>query len=254
MKFLAGIALAALTGAPALAQPAPDWRAAMPPLPIDGAVRAMTAPVAVGGSAWGPWQRLCREQAAERGRAPQRSCLTVAEARPEGEAIRLTLVLDGIGLRIAALRTTEGRVAEFAAVRADGSAPPPDPARDRLLADWREQFAAVSLERRRIPAREVFELPVRGSPRGMGCRAEGTAAVRGRGVVVLICGVALAGRMGSEAAPMEVRIATRMAVDTGSGMVIAQSYATRVERFAVAADGQRRSAGVVVTPTRVVLE
>lgn len=250
MRVLAALLLSV---APALAQP-PDWRAQMPALPLDGAVRAMAAPVAVGGSAWGPWRRLCREQMSERGRAPQRTCLTVAEARPEGEAIRLTLVLESVGLRVAALRTVEGRVVEFAAVRADGSAPPPDPARDRLLADWRDQFAAVSLERRRIPAREVFELPVHGSSRGMRCRAEGTAQVRGRGAVVLLCGVALAGGMGSGGTPMEVRIATRMAVDTGSGMVVAQSYATRVERFAVTADGQRRSAGAVVTPTRVVLE
>lgn len=238
---------------PALAQPA-DWRAAAPALPLDGPVRPLAGPVAVGGSAWGPWRRICREQAAARGRPAERSCLRVAEARVEGEAMRLTLEVEGAGLRISALRDAAGRVTEFVALRADGGGLPPDPARERLLADWRAQFAALSLERRRIPAREAFELPVHGSDRGMACRAEGSAALRGRPAVVLACGVRLAGALGRDAAPMEVTIFARLAVDVPSGMVAAQSYATRVERFAAAQGGQRRSAGVVVTPTRVTME
>ncbi|MBR0671629.1 hypothetical protein, partial [Neoroseomonas soli] len=221
---------------------------------LDGAAGPVTAPVAIGGTAWGPWQRICREQTLRPGRPPQRDCLTVAEARPEAGGMRLLLQQEATGLRISALRTAEGRIAEFAAVRTDGSAEPPDPARDGLVASWRDQFATLSLERRRIPAREIFEMPMRGSARGMRCRAESTAAIRGRAVVVLICGVELAGTMGSDAAPMEVQISVRMAVDTNTGMLVAQSYATRIERFAVAADGRRRSIGVVVTPTRVTLE
>jgi hypothetical protein len=102
--------------------------------------------------------------------------------------------------------------------------------------------------------REVFDLQVRDSARGMRCRTEGTAAVNGRAAVVLMCGVELAGAMGSSATYMEVQISARMAVDTATGMVIAQSYATRVERFSVAADGRRRTVGAVVTPTRVTME
>jgi hypothetical protein len=242
-----------LAAAPAAAQQG-DWRAAAPVLALDGAVRPLSAPVAVGGAAWGPWQRMCREQTLQPRRAPQRDCLTVVEARPEGGGMRLILLQQATGLRISALRTTEGRIAEFSAVTTDGSAATPDAARDGLLAVWREQFATMSLERRRIPVREVFDLQVRDSARGMRCRTEGTAAVNGRAAVVLMCGVELAGAMGSSATYMEVQISARMAVDTATGMVIAQSYATRVERFSVAADGRRRTVGAVVTPTRVTME
>lgn len=238
-----------LLAGPAAAQPA-DWRAAAPALPLDGAVRAMAAPIVIGGAAWGPWQRICREQVLRPGRPPQRDCLTVAEARPEPGGMRLILVQEATGLRISMLRTAEGRVAEFAAIRADGSAPPPEPARDGLLAAWRAQFAAISLERRRIGPREDFALPIEGSPRGGTCRAEGSATVAQRPVLVARCAVELAGRLRGGDAQARVAIFARVAVDAATGMVAAQGYATRIETFA--ANG--RSNGVVVTPSRVTLE
>lgn len=238
-----------LLAAPAAAQPG-DWRAAAPVLALDGAVRPLSAPVAIGGAAWGPWQRLCREQATRPGRPMQRDCLAVAAARPEAGGMRLTLVQDQVGLRISALRGSDGRVMEFAALRADGGAAPPEAARDGLVAAWREQFATLSLERRRIAPREDVPLPVAGSARGGTCRPEGTAALGGRPVLVARCAVELAGRLRGGGSEARVAIFARMAIDIATGMVAAQGYATRIETFG--ADG--RSNGVVVTPSRVVLE
>ena len=234
---------------PAAAQPG-DWRAAAPVLGLQGAVRPLAAPVAIGGAAWGPWRSLCREQATRPGRPVQRDCLTVAEARPEAGGMRLTLVQGQTGLRISALRGGDGRIAEFLALNADGGPAPPDPARDRLLAAWRDQFATLSLERRRIAPREDVALPIGGSPRGGTCRPEGTAALGGRPVLVARCAVELAGRLRGGESEARVAIFARVAIDIATGMVAEQGYATRIETFAAGG----RSNGVVVTPARVVLE
>jgi hypothetical protein len=243
----AALLLAAAAGA--AAQPA-DWRAAAPLLPLDGAVRPLAQPVAIGGAAWGPWRSICREQTTRAGRAPQRDCLSVAAAQPEGGGTRLTLVQDRAGLRISALRTAEGRIAEFAALRADGTSPPAEPARDALLATWREQFATLSLEQRRVAPREDFSLAVDGGSRRGTCRPEGSASIAQRPVLVARCAVELAGRLRGGGAQAQVAIFARVAIDTATGLVAAQGYATRIETFG--ADG--RSNGVVVTPSRVTLE
>jgi hypothetical protein len=174
----------------------------------------------------------------------------VAEARPEAGGMRLTLVQERAGLRISALRTAEGRIAEFAALGADGAAAAPDAARDALLVAWREQFATLSLERRRVAPREDFALPVDGSARGGTCRPEGSAAIARRPVLVARCAVELAGRLRGGAAQARIAIFARVAVDTATGMVAAQGYATRIETFGP--DG--RSNGVVVALSRVTLE
>ncbi|BDG74700.1 hypothetical protein [Roseomonas fluvialis] len=246
---LAWLAGGLAVGTPAAAQPG-DWRATAPALTLDGAVRPLVAPVAVGGSAWGPWRSLCREHTPRPGRPPQRDCLAVAEARPEGNATRLVLVQQQLGLRISALRDVDGRVQEFAALRPDGTAPAPDAARDGLLAAWREQFGTLSLERRRFAPREDVSLPVAGSPRGGTCRPEGTAAMGGRPVLLARCAVELAGRLRGGESDARVAIFARVAIDIATGMVAAQGYATRIETFGAGG----RSNGVVVTPSRVVLE
>ena len=232
---------------PALAQG--DWRNAAPLLPLDGPPGRMGGPVAIGGTAWGPWQRICREQTLRPGRAPVRDCLAVAEQRAEGNAVRLTLVHE-TGLRVSALRTADGRVAEFVALRADGGAPASDARRDALLAAWREQFATRGLERRRIGVQQDFPMPVDGSSRGGTCRAEGLGRMGGRQVLLARCAVELAGPLRGSDSSAQVAIFARMAIDTATGVVVAQGYATRIETFA--ANG--RSNGVVVTPSRVVME
>jgi hypothetical protein len=251
-RILAAVAALLLAGT-AAAQ-APDWRAAAPALPLEGEVRPLRAPVAIGGAAWGPWRRLCREQTVRPGRPPQRDCLTVAEARIEGEAVRLTLAQEATGLRISATRGADGRVTEFAAPRPPGSSAAADQAREGLVAAWRAQFATLSLERRRIAPQEAFPMPVEGSTASGRCRAEGVSAIGGRQVLVARCAVELAGRLRGNGPPAEVAIFARLAIDVATGMVAAQGYATRVETFAEAAGGARRSSGVVVTPSRVMLE
>lgn len=243
------VAALALLAGPSAAQTA-DWRTAAPVLPLQGAIRPITAPVAIGGAGWGPWRSLCREQTLHPGRPPQRDCLTVAEARPEAGGTRLTLVQDGNGLRIAALRSANGQIAEFAPLRADGTPPPADDARDRVLAAWRDQFATLSLAPRRIAQGEDFPLPVPGSPRGGTCRPEGLGTIARRSVLVARCAVELEGNLGRGDSRARVAMFVRMAVDTATGMISAQNYATRIETFAP----NGRSNGVVVTPSRVILE
>lgn len=243
------MAVLAVAG-PAVAQQTGDWRSAAPVLPLQGAVRPITAPVAIGGAGWGPWRSICREQTTRPGRPMQRDCLTVTEIRPEPGGTRLTLAQDRTGLWISALRGTDGRMAEFAALRPDGTALPADEGRDALLAAWRDQFATLGLDRRRIVAGEDFPLPVAGSSRGGICRPEGLAAIAQRAVVVARCAVELAGRLRGGDSDARVAIFARVAVDVATGMISAQNYATRIETFAP----NGRSNGVVVTPSRVVLE
>ncbi len=239
-----GAALLLALAGPAAAQG--DWRAAAPSLALEGPVRPLAAALSLGGAAWGPWRSLCREQATRPGRPPQRDCLAVAQAQAEPGGTRLVLVQERAGLRIGALRTPEGRIADFAALQPDGAPAPPEPARDGLLAAWREQFATLSLERRRIAPGQDFPLP---AARGGTCRPEGTAALGGRPVLVARCAVELAGRLRGGESDARVAIFARVAIDIATGMVAQQGYATRIETF-----GGGRSNGVVVTPSRVVLE
>lgn len=248
MKAAFGLGLALLAG-PAMAQPA-DWRTAAPVLPIQGPIRPLTAPVAIGGSGWGGWRALCREQTVRPGRPMQRDCLTVAEVRPEAGGTRLILAQDSLGLRIAALRAPDGRIAEFAAQNPDGTPAPPDEARDALLATWRGQFATLSLTTRRIAPREDFPLAIEGSTRAGTCRPEGRAVIAQRPVVVARCAVELAGRLRGGENQARIAIFARVAVDVATGMVSAQHYATRIETFSA----QGQSNGVVITPSRVFLE
>ncbi len=235
---------------PAAAQQTADWRAAAPALPLQGAIRPIVSPVAIGGAGWGPWRRICREQTTRPGRTPERSCLTVVEIRPERGGTRIVLAQDSSGLRIAALRGADGRITEFFAVQPDGTAPPPDEARDALLATWRAQFATLSLPVRNITGREDFTMRVEGQARGGSCRAEGLATVAQRQVVVARCAVELAGRLRGGESDARVAIFARVALDVATGLVSAQGYATRIETFAP----NGRSNGVVITPSRVTLE
>lgn len=238
-----------LIAVPAAAQPG-DWRAVAPAIAVEGTVRPLGAPVAIGGAAWGPWRSLCREQTSRPGRPPERDCLSVAEALPEAGGVRLTLVQESTGLRMSLLRTAEGRIADFVALRADGAAASPDAARDGLLAAWRQQFATLSLERRRIDPREDVSLPIDGALRGSTCRPEGTATLGGRPVLVARCAVELAGRLRGGESEARVAIFARIAIDIASGMVASQGYATRIETFGAGG----RSNGVVVTPSRILLQ
>lgn len=241
--------LLALLVTPVAAQ-TPDWRAAAPSLPVQGPARPITAPVAIGGAGWGPWRSICREQTDRPGRPPMRDCLTVAAVQPEALGTRLVLVQDRTGLRMSLLRGTDGRVTEFIALRADGTALPPDATRDGLLNAWRDQFATLSLERRRVMPGEDFPMPVDGSSRGGICRAVGLDRIAQRAVLVARCAVELAGRLRGGDSEARVAIFARIAVDVATGVVVAQGYATRIETFA----GNGRSNGVVVAPSRVVLQ
>lgn len=233
-----------LYGASAFAQ-APDWRSAAPPLPLSAPITPITTAVSIGGSAWGPWRTLCREQWERLDRRPRRDCLNVTgmERDAPARATRLILAPEVLrGERLAVLRRDDGSIVSF-------THEPPDAARDGALVPWRWQFESWSLTARRIAAGVTFELPVRDSPRGVACRAEGLSRIGARQVLVAICAVELAGRLGNTGQEARIAMAGRIAIDLPSAMIVAQGYASRIETFAGG-----RSNGVVITAARYWME
>ena len=229
-----------LCGASAYAQ-APDWRTLAPPLPLSAPVTPITAPVAIGGAAWGSWRKLCREQWERLDRAPRRDCLNVTsiERDAPARAMRLILAPEALrGERLAVLRRDDGGIVSL-------THEPPDAARDGALLPWRRHFESWSLMARRIPVGATFELPVPDSPRGVTCRAEGLSRIEARQVLVALCAVELAGRLGNTGQEARIAMAGRIAIDLPSAMIVAQGYASRIETFAGG-----RSNGVVITAAR----
>ena len=212
-----------------------------PPLPLSAPVTPMTAPVAIGGAAWGPWRKLCREQWERLDRAPRRDCLTVSgiERDAPARAARLILAPEALrGERLAVLRRDNGAITSF-------THEPPDAARDGALVPWRRHFESWSLTARRIPSAATFELAVPDSPRGVTCRPEGLSRIAARQVLVAICAVELVGQLGNTGQEARIAMAGRIAIDVPSAMIVAQGYASRIETFAGG-----RSNGVVVTAAR----
>jgi hypothetical protein len=205
----------------------------------------MTAPVSIGGAAWGPWRKLCREQWERLDRTPRRDCLNVAavERDAPARAARISLAPEVLrGERLAVLRRDDGGITSF-------THDPPNAARDGALLPWRRQFESWSLTARRIAPGVMFELPVPDSPRGVTCRAEGLSRIEARQVLVALCAVELAGRLGNTGQEARIAMAGRIAIDLPSAMIVAQSYASRIETFAGG-----RSNGVVITAARHWLE
>ena len=97
-----------LCGASAFAQ-APDWRTVAPPLPLSAPVTPITAPVAIGGAAWGGWRKLCREQWERLDRAPRRDCLNVATVERDAPARATRLILAPEALRGDCFRSSSHR-------------------------------------------------------------------------------------------------------------------------------------------------
>lgn len=243
MRRLLLLALSLCSGS-AFAQ-APDWRSAAPALPLSAPITPITAPVGIGGAAWGPWRKLCREQWERPDRAPRRDCLNVAgvERDASARATRLILAPEALrGERLALLRRDDGGIVSF-------THEPPDAARDGALVPWRRHFESWSLTARRIAPNVTFELPVPDSPRGVTCRAEGLSRIEARQVLVAICAVELAGKLGNTGQEARIAMAGRIAIDLPSAMIVAQGYASRIETFAGG-----RSNGVVLTAARHWLE
>ena len=224
---------------------APDWRTAAPPLPLSTPITAMTAAVSVGGAAWGPWRKLCREHWERLDRTPRRDCLNVAavERDASARAARISLAPEVLrGERLAVMRRDDGAITSF-------THEPPDAARDGALAPWRRHFESWSLTARRIQPNATFNLPVPDSPRGVTCRPEGLSRIGARQVLVAICAVELAGGLGNTGQEARIAMVGRIAIDVPTGMIVAQGYASRIETFRGG-----RSNGVVITAARNVLE
>jgi hypothetical protein len=158
-------------------------------------------------------------------------------------AARISLAPEALrGERLAVLRRDDGAITSF-------THDPPDAARDGALAPWRQQFESWSLTAQRITPAVTFELPVPDSPRGVTCRPEGLSRIEARQVLVAICAVELAGRLGNTGQQARIAMAGRIAIDVPSAMIVAQGYASRIETFA-----SGRSNGVVITAARHWLE
>ncbi|MCA3360373.1 MAG: hypothetical protein ING08_10925 [Roseomonas sp.] len=243
LRFLLLLALG-LCGAGAFAQ-APDWRSAAPPLPLSAPITPITAPAAIGGAAWGPWRKLCREQWERLDSTPRRDCLDVAavERDAPARATRISLAPGVLqGERLAVLRRDDGAITSF-------THDPPDAARDGALAPWRRHFESWSLTARRIQPNAIFDLPVPDSPRGVTCRPEGLSRIGARQVLVAICAVELAGALGNTGQEARIAMVGRIAIDLPTGMITAQGYASRIETFRGG-----RSNGVAITAARNWLE
>jgi hypothetical protein len=242
LRFL--LVALSLSSAGAAAQ-TPDWRSAAPPLPLTAPITPITAAVSIGGTAWGPWRRLCREQWERLDRTPRRDCLAVAgvERDAPARAARISLAPEVLrGEKLAVLRRDDGGITSF-------THDPPDAARDGALTPWRRHFESWSLTARRIQPSVTFELPVPDNPRGVTCRPEGLSRIEARQVLVAICAVELAGRLGNTGQEARIAMAGRIAIDLPSAMIVAQGYASRIETFAGG-----RSNGVAITAARHWLE
>lgn len=165
------------------------------------------------------------------------------ERDASARATRLVLAPEALrGERLALLRRDDGGIVSF-------THEPPDAARDGALVPWRRHFESWSLTARRIAPNVTFELPVPDSPRGVTCRAEGLSRIEARQVLVAICAVELAGKLGNTGQEARIAMAGRIAIDLPSAMILAQGYASRIETFAGG-----RSNGVVLTAARHWLE
>lgn len=256
---------AVLTAGHALAQGAELLRLA-PPIAELGRITPLDAPVEVTRAGWAEFRRICTETAALRGTTPrpgERVCLRAqATAEPGGWRVRVEPEPRGTGAVpvFTMLRRDDGSVSDVTAAPPAGSAPLAAAQRAGLLATGRATLEGLGIARQRLAPGTRFTLPLPrfaedAAPggRGLDCLPEGRARLAGREVVVARCLARLEGRL-TAAATGSVLVAGNFAVDIGTGLVVAQSYATRLETFAAAPGQAPRSNGVVITTSRTRIE
>jgi len=245
--WLAALLLVATAGL-ARAEDMAALLARAPPLPLDGPVAPLVAPVAVTRAGWGPFRRLCVVKGVLAGTAQATAwglpnCFDIEEARQDGETWHLAIRTDPprgrmrVAFRIA--RDAAGRVGGATVELPDGMPPPAPDVIARVEGILRDALRANGLERATIGPGASFLMPIpadwAGVPIGLEgggftCRAEGEAPVGGRSVLVAACEGRASGafRPGQRLSHVT---AGRFAIDVETGMVLrhAYAYATTVD-------------------------
>lgn len=249
--MLRALAIALLLGAPpAAAQsppigPEPDASllARTPALDLATPIAPLAAPLAIGGTGWGPFKRLCvtRHLIQPDGKEvleTEPSCFTVERADPSGETWHLTLLSDPIrgGPRIAFATTRDaaGTVGAVTITPPEGQAAPPPAMLTRLQTIFRLMIEAHASTRRSIAPDETFLLPLAltaadpdttSEEGGFACTPNGTATLRARPVLVATCRTTARTNIG-DGAISRIDIAGRFAIDTATGLILQHRYAS----------------------------
>jgi hypothetical protein len=257
--------LALATPAAAQSEAAATMRLA-PPIAGLGPIAPLAAPVEVTRAGWGPFQRVCTTTTDLNRGAPREGptlCLRLAAQREAGGwRIRAQPDAPGTGASplYAMLRRDDGSVTEVTAEPPGGTAPLSAQQGAALLATGRATLESLGLARRRLAPNTRFALPLpqvmegrMPNAPGLDCLPEGRARLAGREVVAARCLARLEGRLTANALAT-VTIAGQFAIDIETGLLVAQSHATRVETFAETAGRPPRSNGVVITLSRTRME
>jgi len=237
-----------------------------PPIAGLGRLVPLEAPLEVGRAGWGPFGRVCTETSdLNRGspRAGPTLCLRLRAAR-EAAGWRVHAQPEARGTAAgplyAMLRRDDGTVSEVTAEPPGGTAPLTPEQRAGLLATGRATLESLGIPRQRLTPGARFTLPLPrvtegqgDTGRGLDCLPEGRASLGGREVVAARCLARLEGRL-TPTALGSVIVAGQFAVDVETGLLVGQSYATRVETFTTTPGQPPRSNGVVMTLSRTRIE
>lgn len=242
--LLGALPVAAQQGAPLSIGPESDASllARAPALAIAAAPVPLAAPLAIGGAGWGAFKRLCvtRHLIQPDGKEvleTEPSCFTATAVRQEGETWHLDLLSDplrgGPRVAFATTRDAEGVVGTVAITVPDGQPVPPAAMMARLQTVFRVMIEAHGVMRRSIAPDAPFLLPLALSAAdpdtttedgGFTCRPDGTAALRGRDVLVATCRGTARTKLSDEAVG-RIDIAGGFAIDIETGMILQHRYA-----------------------------
>lgn len=237
-----------------------------PPIAGLGPIVPLEAPVEIGRLGWGPFRRLCTEHAELRGTAQRNrrtTCLRLEGARdPAGSGWRVRVTPDAdprTAPRFAMLRADDGRVSDITAEAPPGATALSPEQRAGLLTTAHATLTALGIARQRIAPGARFTLPLpggmdgSGQTRGFDCVAEGRARLIGREAILARCLARLEGALTAQARA-EVVIGGHFALDIETGLLLAQSHATRLETFDTTPGRAPRSNGVLITIARTRIE
>lgn len=250
MQMMA-LALALILPVAALAAGPPDTGpesdasllARTPALDLAAAPVALAGPLAIGGAGWGAFKRLCvtRHLIQPDGKEvleSEPSCFTATGVRRGGAVWHLELLTDTLrgGLRVAfATSRDAGGVVGPVAITVPADQPAPPPAMmTRLQTVFRVMIEAHATVPRTVEPGVRFLLPQALSAAdpdtttedgGFTCVPDGTAALRGRDVLVATCRGTARTDFG-EGAQGRIDIAGHFAIDIETGMILQHRYAS----------------------------
>lgn len=223
-------------------EPVESLLARTPSLELAAPVVPLAAPLAIGGTGWGPFRRLCvtRHLIQPDGNEvleTEPSCFTVQTAAPQGETWHLDLLTDplrgGPRVAFATTRDAAGTVGPVTITPPPDQPAPPPAMLARLQTIFRHMIEAHALTPRRIaPAGFLMPLPLTAvdpdttsEDGGFACTPDGTSILRGRAVLVATCRTTARTNIG-DGAISRIDIAGRFAIDTETGLILRHRYAS----------------------------